>query len=218
MRWIKRIAWVLLILLSPFLLYGLFSVVLSYWPHGPKSLDHSGETHTIYFRSNGVHIDLFLPVEGLSPRLQQGLELPEAVRYVAFGWGDRQFYVETPTWEDMRMSTVAKSLLWHTESAMHVTKYYRRPVYDRILSIDSQQLKALEAYIIETLEWEGDQLVPIGEKGYHEHDRFYETRPGYHCFNTCNIWLGRALKKANIRTSQWSPFVFGILYHLPVQT
>ncbi|MEM1220709.1 MAG: DUF2459 domain-containing protein [Bacteroidota bacterium] len=215
MIWIKRLFRILLWVISPIILYLLFAVVLSLWPHAGKGPTQEAGSTEIFFRSNGVHVDLFLPVKELSPRLREGLELDSTVQYVAFGWGDRQFYLETPTWDDLRVGTVVKSFLWPTESALHVTRYMRSPTYDRRYRVGPKQLEALEDHIIETLEWEGSQLLPIGEKGYGTNDRFYEAEPSYHAFYTCNLWLGSALKKARIPTSQWSPFVYGILHHLP---
>ena len=36
--------------------------------------------------------------------------------YVALGWGDRNFYVDTPTWEDLSVTTTARALLWPTDT------------------------------------------------------------------------------------------------------
>jgi len=215
MPWIKLIFRIFFWGILPIILYLLFSVILSIWPHRGKAPNQGKEAIEVYFRSNGVHVDLFLPVDQLSPELRDGLALDSTIQYVAFGWGDRQFYLETPTWDDLRVWTVIKSFLWPTESALHVTRYVKSPTYDRRYQIDQEQLQAIEEHIIQTLAWEGRELLPIGESGYGDNDRFYSTVPSYHALYTCNLWLGRALKKGNIPTSQWSPFVYGILYHLP---
>lgn len=44
--------------------------------------------------------------------------------YIAFGWGDKGFYLDTPTWADLKFSTAFKAAFWMGQSAMHTT-YYR---------------------------------------------------------------------------------------------
>ena len=39
---------------------------------------------------------------------------------------------------------------------------------------------------------------------------FYESRGSYSMFFTSNNWVGRALKKAGLRTGLWTPLTFGI--------
>ncbi|MDH5604732.1 MAG: DUF2459 domain-containing protein, partial [Cyclobacteriaceae bacterium] len=56
------------------------------------------------------------------------------------------------------------------------------------------------------------QLIPNASYGYN--DRFYDSRGYYTLFNTCNTWVNEALKHAEVITSVWSPFDFGVLYHL----
>ena len=48
---------------------------------------------TIFIQTNGVHTGIVLP------------DGPH--RWRAFGWGDRAFYLNTPTWADMRPGTVS---------------------------------------------------------------------------------------------------------------
>ena len=39
-------------------------------------------------------------------------------RYVAIGWGDRGFYVDTPTWADLKLSTLCNALFVPSESVL----------------------------------------------------------------------------------------------------
>jgi len=42
-----------------------------------------------------------------------------------------------------------------------------------------------------------------------------KTTGSFSLFNTCNVWVNKALKVTGIETSVWSPFDFGVLHHLP---
>src|SRR5689334_21418732 len=71
---------------------------------------HPGKDITIYLLSNGVHSDLVVPVK--TPLI----DWSKIVKYknttgndttedwVAFGWGDKGFYLQTPTWADLKFS------------------------------------------------------------------------------------------------------------------
>lgn len=43
--------------------------------------------------------------------------------YVAFGWGDHGFYLETPTWADLTVPTALKAVSWLNRTAIHATFY-----------------------------------------------------------------------------------------------
>ena len=68
-------------------------------------------------------MDLILPLSALDSSFAAALQPTEDARYVAFGWGDRGFYLETPTWDDLKYSTVLKALFWHSPAVMHVSFY-----------------------------------------------------------------------------------------------
>ena len=78
---------------------------------------------TIYVASNGVHTGLLLPARGggndWSDLVRPGhLADPRyAGAHYWFGWGERQFYLETPTWGDVRFSTVARAIAGSDEAA-----------------------------------------------------------------------------------------------------
>lgn len=46
--------------------------------------------------------------------------------YLAIGWGDKGFYLNTPTWADLKFSTAFKAAFGLSKPAMHAT-FYRDP-------------------------------------------------------------------------------------------
>ena len=169
----------------------------------------------IFLVSNGLHLDMIIPVDLLEKKLVEELNVPPSTRYLSFGWGDQAFYLQTPTWNELKPGVAIRSLFLRTDAAMHLTYYFRR--YDSWHSLDicEEQLRALLTYISGSFARDSDQaLIEIEGAGYTSYDRFYEANGYFHVFRTCNDWVNRGLKKAKVKTSLWSPFDFGVLYHL----
>ena len=174
----------------------------------------------IYVQSNGLHADLLLPIEAEGIGWQHLLEdfpqiRPSATAYLAFGLGERAFYIHTPTWEDLSLSVALKALFWPTASAMHVTYYTQAPSLSaqcHRLLLNKAQYEALSAYIQASFSREAGREILIANAGYSSRDNFYEAPYAYHLFYTCNDWANQGLRQAGLRAALWSPFDWGILY------
>lgn len=168
---------------------------------------------TVYVVSNAVHTDIVVPRraplanwdEELGPLTIVG-DVSEDT-YVAFGWGDRGFYLETPTWKDLKLSTAINALFLPSRTCVHVT--YVRPEYlgdARQVTISREQYGRLVKYLRESLERDSEGRVrQIPGYAYATNDAFLEARGAYHLFNTCNTWAGGALRAAGVRTPWYSP-------------
>jgi uncharacterized protein (TIGR02117 family) len=177
----------------------------------------------IFLVSNGVHVDFVLPVRSraidwaeLFPRTSF-VEVDSTYGYLAFGWGERSFYIETPTWNDVRVWTVVRAMLWPTPSVMHVQYLRGEPAgeHTRRVVLSDVQYETLIAAIRSSFQTTADgRVVAIPGKGYGSTDNFYEGAGSYHALSTCNMWTNRLLKETGVRTAVWSPFTEGILYHL----
>ena len=61
--------------------------------------------------TNGVHTDLVVPIK--SAEIDWSKEIPientnsksTNFNYLSIGWGDKGFYLDTPTWADLKFST-----------------------------------------------------------------------------------------------------------------
>ena len=70
----------------------------------------------IYLRTNRVHSDIVLPTRAgdhdwsaaFPPSQMRALWAPAP--WIAFGWGDRAFMLETPTWRDIRLGTSLRAI------------------------------------------------------------------------------------------------------------
>jgi uncharacterized protein (TIGR02117 family) len=134
---------------------------------------------------------------------------------VAFGWGDRNFYLKTPEWSDLTFTVAFKALFLKSNTAMHVTLYPRKINSWKQLPLCDEQLMALIDYINNSFaEDENGKLVKMDFEGYHQFDSFFEAKGSFSLFKTCNVWVNSALKEAEVRTAVWTPIDFGVLYHI----
>jgi len=196
------------------LLYLIFSILLSIIPTSPQKLTCT-KNNSIYIATNGVHLDIIIPKEHLTNHYIQALELGNKTRYIAFGWGDKGFYLYTPTWKDLEFSTAFKALFLPSETAMHVTRYSARYAHWHQIQLCETQLKDLLNYIDHSFKkTDSGQWLLIPNTGYSQNDSFYEANGHYSCINTCNNWANKGLKIAGIKTALWSPFDKGILFHV----
>ena len=181
----------------------------------------------IFVRSNDVHTDLVLPVVCDEPDIdwRRSFPLPdfwgnvESPKYVAVGWGNRDFYLNTPTWAQFRVGSACNALFLPSETVLHVEYLdetlpgqYMQPVL--LTRSQYEQLAAfVESSIGETRASGAAQLA--SDVSYGRRDRFYSAAGRYHCFNTCNQWTGRGLKRAGVPTGIWTPLKPQVLYWLP---
>jgi len=157
-----------------------------------------------------------LPVKNIDTEFLKMLEILPQTKYVAFGWGDKQFYINTPEWKDLTIKTAFKALFLKSETAMHVTCYRNSFARWRKIKLCSSQLDSLNGYIEKSFQKNTNgSLQKIAVSGYNETDAFYAAKGSFSLFKTCNIWVNKALKVSGVETSVWSPFDLGVLYHLP---
>ena len=178
---------------------------------------------TIYIESNGVHTDFVLPVK--NAQLNWNVLLPpsdfESVdttfRYVGLGWGDKGFFIGTPTWADLKFSTAFKAAFGLSTTAMHVWYKRYQPVESascKKLLLSETQYRQLIAYILRSFQTQDRHFLLVKHAGYTAQDRFYEANGTYSLFRTCNVWTGDGLKAIGVRTGIWTPFQGGIMDHL----
>jgi uncharacterized protein (TIGR02117 family) len=206
---------VLIFLISIVALYFVSALIFSVIKTHPPKLNCQAEKE-IFITTNGVHLDIVLPVVNIGYEFLNKFEILPGTKYVSFGWGDKEFYINTPEWKDLTFKTAFNALFLKSESAMHVTFYPNFYSSWRTLKLCDKQLDILNSYIEESfLETNRGKFQKIAVPGYFEYDAFYEAKGSFSLFKTCNVWVNLALKEAGVETSVWSPFDFGVLYHLP---
>lgn len=176
---------------------------------------------TIYINSNGVHTDIVVPIKNKVKDWSKDLlyahtkSRDSIMNFVAFGWGDKGFYLDTPEWSDLKASTAAVAAFHLGTSAMH-TRFYKELREDEEcikLTISNADYKSLVEYLEESFQYdEGKKVLWIADRSYGDYDAFYEANRTYSLFYTCNTWANNALKAANQRACLWTPHDKGIFY------
>jgi uncharacterized protein (TIGR02117 family) len=173
----------------------------------------------IYVEDNGIHTGIVVPVQAAGVDWRD-LPAPGDLRdprfagygWRAFGWGDRAFYLETPTWADVRPLTVLRAAFGSTRTVFHAEAIPEPQTgkHVRALTLTPDQYRRLAAFIRATVVERGAR-VP----GYGRHDMFAEARGTYSAVRTCNAWTGEALRAAGVRIGAWTPFPVTVMAWLP---
>ncbi|MCK6608765.1 MAG: TIGR02117 family protein [Flavobacterium sp.] len=221
MKIIKKLLKYIAIFVLSLVTYLIVVTLLSYIPVN-DDLVKSRKEIPIYILTNGVHTDIVLPIKNEYYDWTSQLKFDHTkskdttYQYVALGWGDKGFYLETPTWADLKASTAVKAATGLSSSAMHVTFYksLKENKSCKKIQISLENYKKMIAFINESFQTKTDEFLKIETDAvYGKHDVFYEANGSYSLFYTCNSWANQALKAANQKAALWTISDSGIFRH-----
>lgn len=221
MKIIKKLLKYLAIFILSLLTYLLIVTLLSFVSVNEDFAENQQEI-PIYILTNGVHTDVVLPIKNEHYDWSNQLKFEHTkskdttYQYVAFGWGDKGFYLETPTWADLKASTALKAATGLSSSAMHVTfyKHLKENKSCKKIQISLENYQNLIAFINESFQTKSRDFLKIETDAvYGKHDVFYEAKGSYSLFYTCNSWANQALKAANQKAALWTISDSGIFRH-----
>jgi len=178
----------------------------------------------IWLMKSGVHTDFVVPVKTKIKDWSQ--EFPyentnakdTTTPLIAIGWGDKNFYMNTPTWADLTFKTAISAMAGLGSSSIHATYYYYilsdRPVISLKLSENQYRklVKYIEASLYRNKKNQAIFIQPRIKAVMGENDAYYEAKNNYSVFTTCNSWINSGLKAANKKACLWTPFAGGIFY------
>ncbi|MCT7604294.1 TIGR02117 family protein [Aliarcobacter butzleri] len=216
---IKITIYIFISIFSFIIIYLSSEYFLSRWSVAEvSSLD---KKYQIFIKSNSVHTDIVLPIKSdiinwfeLFP-FENTLSKSTDFSYVGIGWGDKGFYLDTPTWSELKVSTALIAGTGLGNAALHIT-YYKDILEDDLtysMKIDENQYKSIILSVKKSLQWLNEKPIYINTTAqYGQNDAFYEAIGSYSIFHTCNTWTNNVLKNANLLSSKWVAFDDGILY------
>lgn len=177
-----------------------------------RTTDIEQPNKLIFLTTNGVHLDIVIPKNEIDTTLLSGLKLNSDDEYFSFGWGDENFYLNTPTWGDLTLSTAFEAMLLNSTTLMHVTRYKEKRANWVKVRVNTLELKKLNNYIHNTFRLDkfGMKII-LKDKGYSSNDDFYKAIGSYTCFNTCNTWVNTAFKQCGLKSCLWTPFDYGLI-------
>ena len=203
MKTVKRI--VLLVFISP-ILYLIIAYILTIITVNNTPITPF-DNQTIFLSSNGIHLDIVIHKNNLIPELSKGLAIAKEYNYIAFGWGDKEFYLNTPTWKDLSLKTAFKAMFLPSETLMHVTQYKHQSKRWTMVHLTRQELEQLNKQINQSF---GATKTVLQNSGYGKKDTFYKATGSYSILKTCNTWVNDMFKKSGLKACLWTPFSFGL--------
>lgn len=189
-----------------------------------SSVPVEGETGnpeiTLYLKSNGVHTDIIVPATNKQidwtayfPH-QNNRNSDTTYKFLALGLGDREFYLETPTWGDLTVPTAFNAAFGLGSGVMHAAYYKSVNIEEKCIAIQASQTQyqKLIQYVIGSVRSDKTgKFIPIKTEAlYGNADAFYEATWKYSMLHTCNTWVNNALKESRLKACMWTPFDWGL--------
>ena len=219
---LKFIAWFFVIFIAAILLYFLVYFILSRMT--VKAEKTNNPTIVVYLMNSGVHTDFVLPVsnEHVDWRryfpIENTKEKDTSLTFIAIGWGDKDFYLNTPEWADLTLKTAVSAGLGLGTSAVHAT-YHASILKDRPtvkLTMTVNQYKRLIKYITGSLKFNKNKetilLIPNFKNVLKKNDAYYDAKQSYSIILSCNTWINNGLKASGQKACVWTSLPQGILY------
>jgi uncharacterized protein (TIGR02117 family) len=205
----------------PLLAVGLYMVAALIGSAMPVNNDwkSSEDGYAVYLHDNGIHLSIIVPrktyrndLDSIFPAAHlPGDQAP--ANYLMFGWGDRDFYLNTPTWGDLRPSHAINAFVGSGQSLLHVDHLGTLPSGVTKIIVEHETHQTILSEIALTMKANASEPTPAPIKGYGISDVFYPARGhDYSALYTCNNWVSGILAKAGIKTGKWTPLPFGVLW------
>ncbi len=174
----------------------------------------------IYILTNGVHTDIVMPVKSELMDWSEQVQYAHtdaansSYKYIAMGWGDKGFYLETPEWTDLKFSVAFKAATGLSTTAMHTTFYRNMTESEscKKIEISLAQYNRLITHISSSFQKDdqGNFIKINTDANYTNTDAFYEANGSYSMMQTCNSWANGTLKASGQRACLWTAFDTGI--------
>jgi uncharacterized protein (TIGR02117 family) len=192
---------------------GLFSLFAGTLVPRPLFSQSDGEEKSVeaLVMTNSIHTDIAIPatsetLQAFGFLSQSGLPMDvPGLRWIIFGWGGRAFYLETPTWAQLKLVPVLKALtvdrsVLHVELAGEIDRSLPNV---KSIRISEAEFSRLFQSILDTFDPQSPGAIEGA--GYGENDRFFEANGAFNVLFSCNSWAAKALRSAGLQTGWWNP-------------
>lgn len=206
------------VLISPFVLYIIAAVVLGLIQHEQIITSHNSH-YQIFVVSGDIHTEFVVPVKNDLFDFNSILPIERVfadttkIKFIAIGWGSRDFFFETRTWSELKLSVLLRTIFFPSESALHIEYLETLPqnLQKFPLQIDQFAYRNLVKFVLKSFAFdENHRVQQLGDFSYYGNDRFFKGRENFHIFRTCNEWTNEGLKEIGSRRPAWSPFKYAI--------
>lgn len=173
----------------------------------------SDEPRRILVLSGPIHTDIAIPLDETTRAAFPFLDAAgvpvghPSARWLIVGWGGRAFYLETPTWADLKPLPVLRALTID-RSVLHVdvaTDALASQPGVAAFDVNQESLAKLIAFVASSFAAETGAVAAILGAGYGQYDRFFEAKGLFNILIGCNTWTAAALREAGLRSGFWTP-------------
>lgn len=216
---ILKTIWAIIALVAVYLIFALAIPYISV----PAEKVSEPKVVEAYILTNGVHTDIVVPIQSKQYDWSKEILFENTTskstdfNYLSIGWGDKGFYLDTPEWADLKVSTAFNAAFWLGESAMHCTFYKEMKEGEdcKKLMLTEKQYANLIEFINKKFDRDENGSLKLikTDAVYNDHDAFYDANGSYSFLYTCNTWTNDALKAAGQKAALWTPSDFGIFQH-----
>ncbi|HEY9851780.1 MAG TPA: TIGR02117 family protein [Leptolyngbyaceae cyanobacterium] len=220
MRYLKKIRRHFLIFtLSIFTLLTIGYFIPSRWCNSVRENCHL----TICVSNTGIHTNIVTPVKNAVFDWQNYLKIDDIgnsslpnYNYLSFGWGDREFYMNTPSLADINLVTTFNALFLPTPSVMEIQGYSAIPhnIGIKCVKISEQDYSNLMQFIKNSFQIDTNGKTIRIRQGHSSYSSFYEAKGNYSILRNCNSWTAEGLRKANVNTPLWAGLSSAIIFHV----
>ena len=217
--------WVIMVFVFGLLCYVIFAIVSAVIPVSAEQvLADNQPRYEVYLLMSGPHTDFLVKVKtdvhdwSIDFPYDNNANPDSSLSWLAIGWGDTNFYMNTPTWADLTVSTAVAAATGLGTAGIHASYYYFLPT-DRPLiqlSFTRNQYQRLCNYIDRSLiaDENGNRVMlqPLLAGVNFDHDRYYDAHGRYSMIHTCNTWINNGLKSSGQKACLWTGFAEGLFY------
>ena len=178
----------------------------------------------IMVETNGIHTGIVMPIvtpvkdwRETFPSAAEPMEEGMRPTHVSVGWGDREVFLNVPTWGDLKASTAARIATQGGPAVMRVGHYYRPPggPNHRWVILREREYARLVAQVEAGLPPIDDPADRVSHDSFDPQARVYDSSGHYTLGNTCNQWVGDTLAAAGIEMGVWTPLAGGVMKWIP---
>ncbi|PXA83036.1 TIGR02117 family protein [Caulobacter sp. D4A] len=177
-----------------------------------RAAEETGQRRILVL-SNPIHTDIAIPLSkdtraafAFLGRAGVPVTDPRA-EWLVIGWGGRAFYLETPTWGDLKPLPVFRALtidrsVMHVDVAGGIDENHPTVMP---FDLGATEFQRLSDFIQTSFVRQADEVAVVPDAAYGDSDRFFEAHGYFNAFAGCNTWTAAALRAAGLRTGLWNP-------------
>lgn len=169
----------------------------------------------------GIHSDIIVPIKNDIFDWQQFLSLANNgredstnYRYLSFGWGDRDFYMQSPTQLKQILTLGFQALFFSDASVIRVQLYQTLPrnMEIKCVGISKSNYLNLIQFIKNSFRLDNSGVIKLNYNSINV--KFYAAKAQYSILQNSNNWTAAGLQKAQVNTPIWAGLSTAIMLHL----